>query len=106
VAYLRTAVVNGSRSRHRRSLVARRLRPEPLPLAQSAEALVLAGEDRRALLAALDTLPRRQREVLALKYFLELGEREIAGILHISRGTVASTASRALTALARQLRED
>jgi RNA polymerase sigma-70 factor (sigma-E family) len=106
LAYLRTAVVNGSRSRHRRSLVARRLRPEPLALAQSAEALVLAGEDRRALLAALDTLPRRQREVLALKYFLDLGEREIAGILHISRGTVASTASRALTALARQLRED
>jgi DNA-directed RNA polymerase specialized sigma24 family protein len=36
LAYLRTAVVNGSRSRHRRHLVARRLRPEPLALAQSA----------------------------------------------------------------------
>ena len=106
LAYLRTAVVNGSRSRHRRYLVARRLRPEPLALAQSAEALVLAGEDQRALLAAVDALPRRQREVLALKYFLDLGEREIAEILSISRGTVASTASRALTALARQLREE
>lgn len=106
LAYLRTAVVNGSRSRHRRHLVARRLRPEPLALAQSAEASVLAGEDRRALLAAVDALPGRQREVLALKYFLDLGEQDIAAILGISRGAVASTASRALTALARQLREE
>jgi len=57
-------------------------------------------------LAAVGALPRRQREVLALKYFLDLGEQEIAAILHISRGAVASTASRALTTLARQLRED
>ena len=61
-AYLRTAVVNGSRSRHRRRLAAMRLRPEPLALVQSAEASVLAGEDRRALLAAVDALPRRQRD--------------------------------------------
>jgi RNA polymerase sigma factor (sigma-70 family) len=106
LAYLRTAVVNGSRSRHRRYLVARRVRPEPLAMVQSAEALVLAGEDRRALLAAVGALPRRQREVLALKYFLDLGEQEIAAILCISRGAVASTASRALTALARQFREE
>ena len=67
---------------------------------------MLAGEDRRALLAAVDALPRRQREVLALKYFLDLGEQEIAGILRISRGAVASTASRALAALARQFGEE
>jgi RNA polymerase sigma-70 factor (sigma-E family) len=105
-AYLRAAVVNGIRSRHRRYLVARRLGPEPLRLAQSAEAAVLAGEDRRALLAAVDALPRRQREVLALKYFLDLSEQEIAGILRISRGAVASTASGALAALARQFGEE
>lgn len=106
LAYLRAAVVNGSRSRHRRRLVARRLPPEPLVFAPSAEALVLAGEDRQALLAAVCALPRRQREVLALKYFVDLGERDIAEILKISRGAVASTASRALTTLARQLREE
>jgi RNA polymerase sigma factor (sigma-70 family) len=83
-----------------------RLGPEPPGLVQSAEASVLAGEDRRALLAAVGALPRRQREVLALKYFLDLGEQEIATILRISRGAVASTSSRALTALARQLREE
>jgi DNA-directed RNA polymerase specialized sigma24 family protein len=44
------------------------------------------GEDRRALLATVGALPPRQREVLALKYFLDLGEQDIAAILHISRG--------------------
>ena len=106
LAYLRNAVVNGSRSRHRRHLVALRLRPEPLAFVQSAEASALAGEDRRALIAAVGALPRRQREVLALKYFLDLGERDIAVMLRISRGAVASTASRALATLARQLREE
>jgi RNA polymerase sigma-70 factor (sigma-E family) len=106
LAYLRTAVVNGSRSRHRRLLMARRVRLEPLAPVPSAEALVLAAEDQRVLLAAIDALPRRQREVLAAKYFLDLGEQDIAGILGISRGAVASTASRAQAALARQLREE
>jgi RNA polymerase sigma-70 factor (sigma-E family) len=106
LAYLRTAVVNGSRSRHRRRLTALRLRPEPLALVQSAEASALAGEDRRVLLAAVGALPRRQREVLALKYFVDLGEQDIAAMLGISRGAVASTASRALAALARQFREE
>jgi RNA polymerase sigma factor (sigma-70 family) len=73
LAYLRTSVVNGSRSRRRRNLVALRLRPEPPVLVQSAEASVLADEDRRALLASVGALPPRQREVLALKYFLDLG---------------------------------
>ena len=106
LAYLRSAVVNGSRSRHRRLLVARRIYLEPRAPVPSAEASVLAVEDRKVLLAAIDALPRRQREVLALKYFLDLGEHDIAEILGISRGTVASTASRALTALARLLREE
>jgi RNA polymerase sigma-70 factor (sigma-E family) len=106
LAYLRTAVVNGARSRYRRHVVARRVVLEPLAMVQSAEASVLAGEERRALLAAVDMLPRRQREVLALKYFLDLGEREIAEVLSISRGAVASTASRALATLARRLREE
>jgi RNA polymerase sigma-70 factor (sigma-E family) len=106
LSYLRTSVVNGARSRHRRRLVARRLRPDPPALVQSAETSALAREDRRALLRAVEALPRRQREVLALKYFLDLGEQEIAQTLRISRSTVASTASRALAALGRQFREE
>ena len=64
------------------------------------------GEDRRAVLAAVARLPRRQREVLALKYYLDLGEDEVAAILGVSRGTVSSTAVRALTALAGQFTEE
>ncbi len=39
-------------------------------------------------------LPRRQREVLALRYYLDLSEREIAETLGISPGAVKSHASR------------
>ena len=68
LAYLRTAVVNGSSSRYRRHLVARRLRPESLAMVQSAEALVLAGEDRRA--EYVDTIPPVfETRVLSLRGF-------------------------------------
>jgi RNA polymerase sigma-70 factor (sigma-E family) len=106
LGYLRTAVVNGSWSLHRRRLVARGFRAEPGAPAWSAEDEVLASEGRRAVFAAVSRLPHRQREVLALRYFLDLTEPEIASILGITRGTVASTSSRALAALGRDLREE
>jgi RNA polymerase sigma-70 factor (sigma-E family) len=103
--YLRASVVNGSRSvlRSRRREAARQL-PRELPV-WSAEAAALAGEERREVLAAVARLPRRSREVLALRYYLDLQDREIAEALGVSRGTVSSTASRALAALARELKE-
>ena len=58
------------------------------------------------MLAAVAKLPQRQREVLALKYYLDLAEADVAAILRVSRGTVAASGSRALAALARQLREE
>jgi RNA polymerase sigma-70 factor (sigma-E family) len=106
LGYLRTAVVNGARSVHRSRSRARLLRVLHDPPVWSAEAAVMDGEDRRAVLAAIARLPRRQREVLALKYFLDLSEHDVAAILRVSRGTVAASGARALAALARQLRED
>jgi RNA polymerase sigma factor (sigma-70 family) len=44
-------------------------------------------------------LPRRQREVLVLRYWADLSEAEIADAMGISTGTVKSTASRAVRAL-------
>jgi RNA polymerase sigma factor (sigma-70 family) len=49
---------------------------------------------RRVVLDALRALPQRQREVLALRYYLDLSEAEIAETLGISRGAVKSHASR------------
>jgi RNA polymerase sigma-70 factor (sigma-E family) len=51
------------------------------------------------LIAALATLPPRQRAVLVLRYFLDLPEAEVAAALKCSLGTVKSTASRGLARL-------
>jgi RNA polymerase sigma-70 factor (sigma-E family) len=104
--YLRAAVINGSRSvlRSRRRALLRRVQHEPP--APSAEAAAMLGEDRRAVLAALSRLPRRAREVLVLRYYLGLSDQEIAAAMGVSRGTVVSTASRGLAALARELEEE
>jgi RNA polymerase sigma-70 factor (sigma-E family) len=104
--YLRASVINGSRSvlRARKRAFLRRVQHEP-PV-WSAESAAMAGEDRKALLAAVARLPRRSREVLALRYYLDLADHEIAAALGISRATVSSTASRALARLARELKEE
>ena len=57
------------------------------------------AEEHREILAALDRLAPRQREVLVLRYWSGLTEAEIAETLGISRGAVKSTASRALDRL-------
>ena len=106
LGYLRTSVVNGCRSvqRARKTAWLRgEAREQQEPPVWSAEAAAMAGEDQREVLAAVARLPRRQREVLALRYYAGLGDGEIASVLRVSRGTVSSTASRALAALARQL---
>ena len=58
------------------------------------------------MLAAIAGLSRRQREVLALRYYVGLSHAEIAEALSLTTGTVSSTISHAMTALARQLGED
>jgi RNA polymerase sigma-70 factor (sigma-E family) len=104
--YLRAAVVNRSRSvlRSRRRALLRKVQHEPP--ASSAESAAMVGEDRRAALAAVSRLPRRAREVLVLRYYLDLPDPEIAAALGVSRGTVSSTASRGLAVIARELKEE
>lgn len=104
--YLRSSVLNGCRSVLRARARARLRRVQHDPPVWSAESAALSREDRRAVLAAAARLPRRQREVVALRYYLDLTDHEIAEVLRVSRGTVSSTASRALAALARDLREE
>lgn len=52
-----------------------------------------------AVRKVLQALPPTQRAVLVLRYFHQLSEEEIAGVLGCSRGTVKSRAARALAAL-------
>ena len=105
LAYLRQAVVNRSRSvlRHR-TVVDKNLQKAP-PDMPSAEHGALVLLERWAVVAALRGLPDRQREALVLRYYLDLGEEDIARTMRISRGTVKSTISRALAALGRILGE-
>ena len=107
--YLRTAVINGCRTTLRRRLLVRRHaerqgEQSACPPLTTEEAAML-GEDRRRVLAALAALPQRRREVLVLRFYLEMSEAEIADTLGISPGTVKSTAARGLAALALRLRE-
>ena len=102
-AYLRAAVVNGARSQLRRRRVRGRQAGAPPGEAAAAEEAGVAGAERRELLAALDRLPVRQREVLLLRYFADLSELEIAETLGISTGSVKTHAHRGLGALAAYL---
>jgi RNA polymerase sigma factor (sigma-70 family) len=110
LAYVRAAVVNGCRSVQRRRILTRRLEGARDVLRrdsqESAEYAALLAEDRRQVLAALAALPHRRREVLVLRFYLNLPVAEVATMLGISQGTVKSTAARGLEALGRQLRED
>lgn len=102
-AYLTRAVVNGARSAGRRLSLARRHEERPPVVQEAPDDDLAASERRREVLDALATLPRRQREVLALRYYLDLPEREIARVLDISPGAVKTHASRAAAALRERL---
>lgn len=102
-AYLRTSVVNTSRSVLRRRLTVRAHIPEREGHAPSAEEPVLLREEHGEVIAALRRSIRRQREVLVLRYWSHLGEARIADSLGLSRRAVKSTASRALAAPRREL---
>lgn len=106
LAYLRRSVVNGCRSAQRRTAVASRYVPDPEHDVDSTEATVLAVARRAAVLAALGGLPRRQREVLVLRHWLDLSEADIATTLRISRGSVKTHSSRGLNALRTTMEPD
>lgn len=102
-AYLRQTVVNRCRSALRHRGVVARHQPEPSPDAPAADADLLRTERRTQVLAALAALPTRQREVLVLRYYLDLSEADIAATLDISRGAVKSHAARGSAALRQHL---
>jgi len=99
LAYLRTAVVNRSRSVLRHRAVVDRNAPKPVPDMPSAEHGALWLIERSAVVAALRELPLRQREVVVLRFYGDLSESQIASTMGITRGAVKSHTSRAMIAL-------
>jgi RNA polymerase sigma factor (sigma-70 family) len=95
---------NIRRSAARRALLPLRLRRDDVT-EPSPEATVVADERRRELLAALDRAPEPDRLVVAYRFFLDLGEAEMAVALDCPPGTVKSRLSRALGRLREDLRE-
>ena len=95
-AYVRSAVVHELVSwRRRRS---NREQPGPLPDTEVAGPLDDLAE-RDAMWQLLRQLPHRQRAVLVLRYWQQLSDAEIAGLLSCSEGTVRSSAARAFAVL-------
>lgn len=70
--------------------------PETAPLSDESERLAIADAVHRALA----TLSRVNREVVVLRYFVQLSERQTAQALGVPAGTVKSRLSRALAHLA------
>jgi RNA polymerase sigma factor (sigma-70 family) len=100
LAYLRTTVVNLSRSALRRRVVAARHLSRPQNQQAGADVGALQAFERSTLIAALRRLPRRQREMLALRYYDDLSYTEIAAVMRVKVGTVSSTLFKATAACA------
>ena len=92
---------NLARSRRRRAALALRLPSAESggTAADSPVDTVLAAERRAQLVAALNALPDRERQVLVCRYILDLSEAETAQVLGWPLGSVKSRTARALNRL-------
>jgi RNA polymerase sigma-70 factor (sigma-E family) len=101
-SYLRSAVIYRCRSSIR-SLIRDRVKPGIRPAEESADSsedAAVAHDEESRLVAAVQQLPRRQREVVVCRYFLELSVAETAALLEIAVGSVKRHAYRGIDALA------
>jgi RNA polymerase sigma-70 factor (sigma-E family) len=105
-AYVQRTVINTCRDALRRRRVVRAVDPEPWRAdTDSVDAATVAAgaSERQGVIAAIRTLPGRQREVVVLRYLAERSTTETAEILGISEGSVKTHLSRALSALGAEL---
>jgi RNA polymerase sigma-70 factor (sigma-E family) len=101
--YVRSCVLNGARSQLRRRRLRRRHESGSPHQEATRDALETNEADRSTVTQLLRTLPYRQRQVLVLRYFVDMTEAQIAYELGVSAGSVKTHASRGLAALARAL---
>jgi RNA polymerase sigma factor (sigma-70 family) len=95
-AFLRTVTMNLCRSQLRRRNVEHRHAIDDRPV-------TVAPPELDETWSAVSRLPFRQRAVLALRYYADLPEEEIASLLGCRIGTVKSARHRALAALRKEL---
>jgi RNA polymerase sigma-70 factor (sigma-E family) len=96
-AYLRRILLNSYRAGFRKRRVAEQL-SDAVPDLAVADPLGQHG-DRTAVLAAVAALPPKQREVVLLRFWLDLTEIQVATTLGCSVGNVKSQTARALAKL-------
>ncbi len=98
-AWLARCVLNAARDGYRPAELGGEMAKveESFPFSSNGTSAVV----REAIMA----LPRRQREAVFLRYYLDLDYRSIAATLEMERGTVSATLHAARTALAEALEE-
>jgi RNA polymerase sigma-70 factor (sigma-E family) len=98
-AYTMRILINQNKNRFRRRRVVEDLTAVPPESGRGGGDPASRLEQRDGLLAALASLPKRQREVVVLRYWEDYSEAQTARILGCSVGTVKSQASKALAKL-------
>lgn len=96
--YVRRILVNEHHSLWRRAWKRREVVSDALPEAGREDVLPEPDVEARVW-SFVRSLPARQRSVVVLRYYEDLSEQEIAGILGVGPGTVKSQASKALAHL-------
>ena len=105
-AYVRSAVLNGSRSKVRRLILERRYAKREAEQARSGEAAVLESDPDQSVRDAIARLPQRQRECVVLRFYADLTVDGIAEVVGISSGSVKTHLHRATRSLRTALAED
>jgi RNA polymerase sigma-70 factor (sigma-E family) len=104
-AYVRRIMVNENNSLWRRGWRRRETATDVVPETAPFHDEYDEGTGA-AVWAVVQTLPRRARAVVVLRYYEQLSEAETAEVLGISVGTVKSQCSRALATLRERIGEE
>ena len=104
--YLRRALVNELTSGFRRRTVARRHADRQWGDDRGERTVEVAVSDRDTLRRALSDLSAGQRAALALRFYEDMTEADVAAVLGVSVGTVKSRVARALDRLRLLLDEE
>jgi RNA polymerase sigma-70 factor, ECF subfamily len=104
-AWVTTAAMNLARSRRRRAASERRATGRLSAVADPPRGGLELTEQRVDLLHAVERLPRRQREVVALHYFMDMDVSRVGAVLGVSEGAVKQLLFRARGTIGAALKE-